>query len=326
MYTQIGTTNKFNSNNSYKLIYTNDQYYLHTVDIDTNAATEEQLNNLDVQPKFISLPAIYQNYMWWYIIDVYGKIHILTIESNGNVTLDSKLNDTYDNIKVIFIEPITDNRNGYTLYYLDEDNTVKTQEYCCDMINVNNHLRITFTSCKSVSANLPSTVKESDIEYIGIELYINIEDKLYTIYDDNTLNEIDDYSYQPLEVTFYRNNNIYTYNKCLSILYKNGNIVHKFDKPYNIVSMTHRSNVFSQFVIHFASANEVTYIIDNQDIMTIHKFHIDNIQFMDNMNILSMVEYKSKIKTQMITFMMANKLVNNKIPKMLVYKIVCFIE
>ena len=103
-------------------------------------------------------------------------------------------------------------------------------------------------------------------------------------------------------------------------------MVHKFDKPYDLVSMTHSPKQLSQFVMYFVAKDEITYIINNLTTTTIHKFGISNIKFMDNINIPSVINYKSKVKSQIMTFMMANRLVNNRIPKLLVHKIICFIN
>lgn len=170
-------------------------------------------------------------------------------------------------------------------------------------------------------------VEESNVEHIGRTICVTIEDEIYKInYDDYTLTQVDDYPYHQSVITFERNNNIYTYNKCLSTLYKNDTIIHKFDKPYNMAYMTHRTTKFSQFVIYFVSKNEITYVLDNHDLITIHKLHIDDVKFIDNINVPSVINFKHKIKSQMITFMMANKIVSNKIPKLLLYKIISLLD
>ena len=328
MCTQIHTIDNCNLDNSHTLLYASNKYYLHIIDINTNAATEIQIEYPIPQPKFISSLITLRYVMWWQIIDVYNKIHCLMITNDGKIIFKSQITTTNDNNTLLAIYPTTTGHcSSHVLYYLDEHGDMHMQHYNYITMMAYGNRVISFGISDQLPKYLLHQVEESNVEHIGRTICVTIEDEIYKInYDDYTLTQVDDYPYHQSVITFERNNNIYTYNKCLSTLYKNDTIIHKFDKPYNMAYMTHRTTKFSQFVIYFVSKNEITYVLDNHDLITIHKLHIDDVKFIDNINVPSVINFKHKIKSQMITFMMANKIVSNKIPKLLLYKIISLLD
>ena len=72
----LDTIDKYFPLNTYMLIYGNNKYYLHIIDNKTsNIIKETHIDNIDIEPKFISSSTNEMNYISLQIID--GSISIM---------------------------------------------------------------------------------------------------------------------------------------------------------------------------------------------------------------------------------------------------------
>ena len=87
MYKHIDTLDNVNLDDSHTLVYANDQYYLHIININTNSIIEKQLNGINERPKFISVPMVFDKCVWWQIIDTLSNINLFIICNDGKVIM-----------------------------------------------------------------------------------------------------------------------------------------------------------------------------------------------------------------------------------------------
>ena len=84
----IGQTNNYNRGSNYMLTYDNMQYHIHTIDKEFNCTTLKiNIEEPNIEPKFIAKPQYYRTCVFWNIIDVNNLMHILVIKADGEILL-----------------------------------------------------------------------------------------------------------------------------------------------------------------------------------------------------------------------------------------------
>ena len=319
------TTENFNPNNYYTLIYTNNQYYIHTIDPlkqgNTSILTETKLDKITFEPKFISAARKLYGLVYWQIIDIQQNVHLMIINKDGSTLLRKNVSSADKDNHLIFTDYIECN-NMFRMYYTDNKNMLRVQHYRCFPLET---YGVICSTDQTTSDTYVDTQIVTNTEHIGHWLYFNCKDKQLGITHKQQLAEFKDHIYYPTQVNFTNNNTKYSYNKCINAFFKNDQIVYQFEHPTQILNVYHPTHIICT-ITSFATKKEIIYIADINNSVTVNKVNTPNIKFVEHIDIPSLLNFKSKVKTQLITFLIANKIAKNKLPRRLIYMIVCFIQ
>ena len=136
--------------------------------------------------------------------------------------------------------------------------------------------------------------------------------------------KVDDFTLDDLQSTFKcHDNNNYTFSRCLNILYKNGTMIHTFEENTYMLGLVNFPTQHNRCATIFVSSTGVTCLIDNNGTIKVNKFNGSNIKFIDNINVASLFGNITKLKSRIITFMLANRVAKSRIPRRLMYGIIC---
>ena len=315
----LGNINEYNPDNHHMLIYGHDQHCIHVIDAQSNNIIREFKFDDDMDVNFISSSVVCADYIYWIIFDTQQQVHTLVIDSKGTIILEKKSGSADPGNTLISIHRI--GYHKFVMYYINKRNIIKQQHITYHSLPPNQTIigcRTAKYNCADINYNptLPIEVK-----YIANLTYITRNNKIYTIDKKFNLTQMADYPRDRIYVTNLYNNNEYSYSKCLNTLYKNNKAIHKF-KKLKCMFQTLDKTDSNQIVISFVSPNKITHLIDNNGSITKQKFHINNIKFVNDTEIPSIFIFKNTIKSNIITFMIANKLSPIKIPKLLLYQII----
>ena len=281
----ITKLNKYDSTVLYMLIYGNDHYSIHTVDATINNTVKVTKLNIDnIEPKYITPFLNYQKFGYWQIIDIFDRIHLLVIHQDGTLVLRKSVCSTPMDCAMLAIYRL-DDLNKFVMYYTDKSNTVKQKEYNCYPL-AQIHIDTTLLYASTVVDILSPA---SNIKYIAHRLYITSKNKLFCLDNNNKLTQVDDYPNQIIGSTI--NYNKDTFDITSSVIYKNGKIIHQFTHVHYALGICHVSEV-NRLVIMFGSKDGITYLIDNGESTIVQKFHVDNMKFVGQVSILSLLNFK----------------------------------
>ena len=306
---------------NYTLTYGNKQYHLYTSNNKLkNTTFEINFGEHHVEPKYITICNYETKHASWTIVDVYNAVHMLLVNSHGGIILRKSIITASDNSNILSIEKC--NTWGYIMYRIDQDNNISAITYTIHKY----YSQITVGILNRTSITLPhDTFSRFKVEHIFNEIYFVLDNnKLWKLHR-NTIIEQPDYTIDNIQSTLtcsYNNN--YTYNRCLNAVYKNGKIIHTFKENYYMITYKCSQMFTDKCVLVFASLDSIVHLVDdNKDgTIIIHKFDKPNLKFIDNINIPSLFRTKTKFKSTIITFMLANRIAKHRIPRLLLYDII----
>ena len=319
----IGNTNNYSCYTNYMLTYGNMQYHIHTIDKEFNCATLKlEFGKHNVEPKFIAKPIHDFSCIFWSIIDVDNSMHILVIKSKGKILLRKNVVNSNSNDTLISVKQ----SNRYCdsiISSINKDNIINLAYYTCGP-GRNYNCDVMYKTNITDQNPLKTTYNKLKVNHVCDNIYFTTDDKVLWQLQWNMVIEVDDYVIDDIQSTFKCDSNNYTFNRCLNILYKNGTMIYKFkENNYMLGLLTPPQKSVCAAI--FVSSTGITCLIDNNGTIKIHKFHNNHIKFIDNINVPSLFDNVTKFKSRIMTFMLANRIAKPRIPRRLLYDVICLL-
>ena len=319
MCMHIDKIDEFDPDFSYTLIYGDNQYYIQIIDVTASDPIKIIKFSYNVsKPKHISQFAHSQYMGYWHIIDECNDIHLLMITNNGDILLkisvySAPIGNTL--LSTCYVD------NSFVMYYMDKDNMLKRQNYDCSPYAPKH--------CNIIKCGAICTIRKisshATIEYVCNSVYIKTKNNLYCLLSSNN-NKVDDYGMRNTGAVVTHNKNLYVHDICSNSIYKNNKIVHTFKSANIMLEEYHSVNDLKKLILMFVSNDHITYLIDDNQSVIIREIYIGNIKFVDNTAVQSLLNCKSRLKKSMTAFMLAIKVTKQKIPRVLIHRIISMVH
>ena len=273
------------------------------------------MNDYNTNPKFITAAVACRGCIYWIIISGDQLMYILRINLNGEIVL-TPINTIYNTA------PISVHRESdhtFVTHYVNANNIITRRRFTYNLA----YSQFFSGNCDMNVIWDDDTTSVPHIEHVGNLVYMTKNNKLYCINNGGELRELSDYPHYCAIVSNCCGDYVYSYNKCLNTVYRNNKLIYKFKKSRCMLRAYYL--VTSQLIV-FTSKDKLTYLIDGGELVTKQKFPIDNLKFVDDLEIPSLFHCKSKLRLQLMTFMLANNISANKIPKLLLYQIIYLLD
>ena len=323
MEIRINYIDNYNPKFHYMLIYGDDKYYMHTIDINTSDPINVTKINVNIgEPRHISRFKYSRLAGYWQIVDVHNHIHLLIIE-DGHILLKTSVYCAPIGNTLLSTNYNPCGMNEFAMFYIDEDNVLTQQSYDCNPCAPKHHKIIKCGTVHGIKRMSPGTI----IDYVCNNMYIKTKNNLYCLLSsNNNMIKVDDYQMQSTGISITYNKNLYVYDICSNRVYKNNKIVHTFTNANLLLEKCHSADDTYKLVLMFVSNNYVTHLTDYNGSITICEFYIGNIKFVNSITTHTLLNRRNKMKERMMTFVLANKITKQKIPRMLIHKIISMIQ